>query len=267
MDPAELREWFASDSPEHQRTKAILPIHLYGQCADMTPILEVAAEHGVAVVEDAAQAIGAMVPVQGERRMAGSLGAAGCFSFFPSKNLGGIGDGGMVVTSDEALVEKLRRLRNHGSKPKYYHAMIGGNFRLDAIQAAVLLVKLPHLEGWHVGRRRNAAYYDEYLVLDQVRKPVIAYDRDCHIYNQYVVRVPEDRDELRAYLTKNGVGNEIYYPVPFHQQECFAYLGHRVGDFPHSELAAQQTIALPIYPELTDPMKDRVIETLGAFYE
>jgi dTDP-4-amino-4,6-dideoxygalactose transaminase len=266
MDPAALRAWFARQSPERQRAKAILPIHLFGQCADMTPILDVAAEHGLPVVEDAAQAIGSKYPAEGERRMAGSLGAIGCFSFFPSKNLGGIGDGGMVVTSDDVLAERLRRLRNHGSKPKYYHALIGGNFRLDPIQAAVLLVKLPHLERWHAQRRRNAAYYDEHLSLEQVRKPAIAYDRECHIYNQYVIRVPEGRDDLRAYLTEHGIGNEVYYPVPFHQQECFAHLGHRAGDFPRSELAAQQTLALPVYPELTDAMKDHVIETLGAFY-
>ncbi len=267
MSPAALAEWFADNVARADRVKAIVPVHLYGQCADMDPILALARERGVPVVEDAAQAIGARYPsAHGERR-AGSLGELGCFSFFPSKNLGGIGDGGLVVTSDGELAEKLRCLRNHGGKPKYYHALIGGNFRLDPIQAAVLLVKLPHLESWHQRRQENAAYYDQHLDVGGIVNPVIAYGRERHIYNQYVLSVSSRRDELRVHLKAAGVGNEVYYPVPFHLQKCFAYLGYKRGDFPRSEHAAEHTIALPIYPELTRDMQDYVIETIRAFYE
>ena len=190
------------------------------------------------------------------------MGALGCFSFFPSKNLGCIGDGGMVVTNDPGLNEKLKMLRNHGAKPKYYHAMIGGNFRLDPIQAAVLLVKLPHLDQWHTMRQQNAAYYDEKLKDLDVKTPFVAYGRDHHIYNQYVISVPENRDGLRQSLADNNVSTEIYYPVSFHMQACFSELGYREGDFPNSEYAARHTIALPVYPELTREMQDYVVDKI-----
>ena len=267
MDPAALAAWFDSNPGKAGQVKAILPVHLYGQCADMNPILGVAKKYNAAVVEDAAQAIGAQYPGADGPRRAGSMGTIGCFSFFPSKNLGGVGDGGMVTTNDPALGEKLARLRNHGAKPKYYHAMIGGNFRLDPIQAAVLLVKFPHLPGWHAARRKNAAYYDAHLNASGVVKPKVAYSREDHIYNQYVISVPDRRDAVRDFMNQAGIGTEVYYPVPFHTQECFAYLGYKAGQFPHSEHAAEHTIALPIYPELTTDMQDYVIETLGKFHD
>jgi dTDP-4-amino-4,6-dideoxygalactose transaminase len=232
----------------------------------MDPILEIAGQYGIPVVEDAAQAIGARYPLKQGVKRAGSMGAMGCFSFFPSKNLGGIGDGGMVTTNNKELSEKLVKLRNHGSQPKYYHAMIGGNFRLDSIQAAVLLVKLKHLDGWHAGRQRNAVFYDQHWTNPLLKKPVIAYQREFHIYNQYILSVPAKRDELVKYLHKNDIGCEVYYPVPFHQQECFQYLGYKTGDFPISEYAAEHIIALPIYPELTDEMKAYVVKKIEDFY-
>ena len=266
MDPEALRAWFDRETSKAAKVKAIIPVYLYGQCADMDPILDVAQGFGVAVIEDAAQAVGAQFPSRAGLKKAGGMGAMGCFSFFPSKNLGAMGDGGMVVTNDASLAEKIARLRNHGAKPKYYYAMIGGNFRLDALQAAILLVKLPHLDGWHAKRQANAAYYDAHLQVDGVRKPAIAYDRKSHIYNQYVISVSERRDELQKFLAERGIGTEIYYPVPFHEQECFQHLGYKTGDFPNSEYAAKHTLALPIYPELTDAMKDFVIQEIGAFY-
>jgi dTDP-4-amino-4,6-dideoxygalactose transaminase len=267
LSPVALREWFEREEEKRDRVKAIIPVHLYGQCADMGPILEIAGEFDIPVVEDAAQAIGARYPSTNGELKAGSMGTLGCFSFFPSKNLGAMGDGGMVVTNDPALDEKLKKLRNHGAKPKYYHALIGGNFRLDPIQAAILLVKLPHLDTWHKMRQKNAARYDEDLNVGGIKKPSIAYKREFDIYNQYVISVTEKRDELRKFLTENKIGTEIYYPVPFHEQECFQYLGYKSGDFPNSEYAAKHTIALPIYPELTIEMQDYVIEKIGEFYE
>jgi dTDP-4-amino-4,6-dideoxygalactose transaminase len=267
LSPAALRKWFESETEKRNKVKAIIPVHLYGQCADMGPILEVAGEHNIPVVEDAAQAIGAKYPSKTGTNKAGSMGTLGCFSFFPSKNLGAMGDGGMVVTDDANIDEKLKKLRNHGAKPKYYHALIGGNFRLDPIQAAILLVKLPHLDNWHSMRQKNAAYYDENLNVKGIKKPLVAYKREFHIYNQYVISVTEKRDELRKFLAENNIGTEIYYPVPFHKQECFRYLGYKSGDFPNSENAATHTIALPICPELTIEMQDYVIEKIGELYE
>jgi dTDP-4-amino-4,6-dideoxygalactose transaminase len=241
------------------KTQAIMPVHLFGQMADMDPIMKVARRHKVAVIEDAAQSITSTY----KGRKAGSIGAAGCFSFFPSKNLGGIGDGGMVVTNDEALYKRLLMMRNHGSEPKYYHKYVGGNFRLDPVQAAALLVKLPHLDAWSEARRRNAAYYDSKFADSAVQTPWMS--PDCRtIYNQYCIRVPR-RDELVAHLKANKIGCEIYYPVPAHLQECFAYLGHKPGDFPESEKAAGEILALPIYPELTRPMQDAVVEKILTF--
>jgi dTDP-4-amino-4,6-dideoxygalactose transaminase len=267
MDPKKLAEWFESNKDKVSKVKAIIPIHLFGQCADMTPILEVAKTYNIPVIEDAAQAIGSTYPTKDGVRKAGSMGTIGCYSFFPSKNLGCAGDGGAVVTNDPVLGERLRRLRTHGAKPKYYHSLIGGNFRLDPIQAAVLLVKLPHLEKWHQMRRDNAHFYDETLNIPQIKKPKLAYGRQHHIYNQYVLLVDGKRDELRDFLSKNNIGNEVYYPVSFHEQECFQYLGYKKGDFPVSEYNARQSIAIPIYPELNQDMQRYVVEKLGEFFK
>lgn len=251
------------------RTKAIIPVHLYGQCADMTPILEIAAKHGLAVVEDAAQAIGSEYR---DGRRAGSMGTMGCFSFFPSKNLGGLGDGGMVVTNDEQLAERLQVLRVQGGKPKYYHRVIGGNFRLDTLQAAVLSVKLPHLDRWTKLRQQHAELYESLFrqsgveAAFGVRLPHAAYKQNgvahYHIYNQFVIAVPK-RDALRDYLKEKGVGTEIYYPVPLHLQECLVSLGHRAGDFPEAERACRDLVALPIYPELNEDQQHYVAQTVA----
>jgi len=243
------------------RTKAIMPVHLYGQCAEMDPILAAAREAGVPVIEDAAQAIGS----RDRGRAAGSLGLAGCFSFFPSKNLGAFGDAGLVTTDDDAFAERVRLLRTHGAERQYHHRMVGGNFRIDALQAAVLRVKLPRLARWTEARRRNAAHYRELIRaagLDgQVTVPVEG-EGQYHVFNQFVVRVPA-RDRVREILTARGIGTAIYYPVPFHLQECFASLGHAAGDFPEAERAARETLALPIYPELTAAQRERVVDELG----
>ena len=242
-----------------EKTKAIMPVHLFGQMADMDPIMEVANKHNLAVIEDAAQSITSTY----KGKKAGSIGTVGCFSFFPSKNLGGIGDGGCVVTNDEQLYNRLFVMRNHGSKPKYYHKYVGGNFRLDPLQAAALLVKLPHLNDWSEARRRNAAYYDKKFEGTVVQTPYIS--PDCvTIYNQYCVRVPR-RDELLAHLKENNIGCEVYYPVPMHLQECFRDLGYKEGDMPQAEKAAKEVMAIPIYPELTDEMKDCVVDTILTF--
>jgi dTDP-4-amino-4,6-dideoxygalactose transaminase len=267
MSPDALKQWFESERAKRDRVKAIIPVHLYGQCAEMDPILEIAGRFGIPVIEDAAQAIGARYPSKSGVKKASNMGTLGCFSFFPSKNLGAMGDGGMVITSDANIDEKLKKLRNHGAKPKYYHALIGGNFRLDPIQAATLLVKFPQLDKWHSIRQQNATYYDENLNIDGITNPAVAYKREYHIYNQYVISVMDRRDDLKKFLAENNIGTEIYYPVPFHEQECFRYLGYKSGDFPDSEYAAKHTIALPIYPELTNEMQDYVIEKIGEFYE
>jgi dTDP-4-amino-4,6-dideoxygalactose transaminase len=259
LDPAALEAWFAGN--DVSRVKAILPVHLFGQCADMQPILAVAARHGVPVIEDAAQAIGATVPVAGAQRRAGTMGIAGCYSFFPSKNLGALGDGGMVVTDDDAFADRVRRLRVHGAEPKYHHALIGGNFRLDTIQAAALLVKLPHLESWHAARRARAAAYDAALA-GVVTTPRLAWGREYHTYNQYVVRVGPERDRLQKELAAAGIASAIFYPVPFHLQECFRSLGHRRGDLPRAEQAAAETLAIPIYPELTAEQLEQVVAVI-----
>ncbi len=266
LDPNQLRDWFAKNSHLIKKVKAILPVHLFGQCADLDQILKIANLYQIPVVEDAAQAIGSRYPSKNGIKKAGSMGTMGCFSFFPSKNLGAIGDGGLVTTNDSALADKLIKLRNHGSHPKYYHSMIGGNFRLDTIQAAVLLIKLPHLESWHAARQKNATYYDNAFANSPIKTPYIAYRREFHIYNQYVILVPEKRDALRQHLAEHEIGHEVYYPVPFHLQECFRYLGYQRGDFPHSEYAAEHSLALPIYPELTEEMQRFVVEKIKEFY-
>jgi len=242
--------------------KGILPVHLFGQLADMEALCDIARNEGLAVVEDAAQAIGA----ERDGRRAGSFGDVGCFSFFPTKNLGGFGDGGLCTTHDRSLAERMRVLRAHGGKPKYHHAEIGGNFRLDELQAAVLNVKLRYLDGWTAARQRNARRYDEALgaMRAHVRTPTgVAGAR--HVYNQYVIRA-RDRDALRAYLAEQGIGTEIYYPVPLHVQKCFASLEYREQDCPESAAAAREALALPIYPELQPAQVERVIHAIQEFY-
>ena len=247
------------------RVKALMPVHLYGQSADMAPLMAMAREHGLRVIEDAAQAIGTAY-TNGQR--VGTFGDVGCFSFFPSKNLGAFGDAGLCTTNDAELAESMRVLRVHGGKPKYFHAVIGGNFRIDELQAAVLRVKLKYLDGWTQGRQRNAAYYDSAFAdagLGQKLRTPTAIEGGRHIFNQYVVRV-QRRDELKQRLTEHSIGTEIYYPVPLHLQACFAYLNYRTGDFPHSERAAEETLALPIYPELEEAQLAHVVATILDFY-
>ncbi len=262
------------------KTKAIIPVHLYGQSADMDEILAIAAERKIPIIEDCAQAIG--TDYKGNRPV-GSMGLMGCFSFYPTKNLGGFGDGGLIVTDDEILYEKLIQMRNHGMQPKYYHKFVGGNFRLDAIQAAVLNVKFPHLENWNQSRRINAELYNKYFIEkglankegvtefdshNKVLIPKAIYKREglrnYHIFNQYIIRV-QNRDEVRAYLAEQGIGSEIYYPVPFHRQECFAYLNTPDTQFPVANMAAETSIALPIFPELTEEQIKYVVEKIAEF--
>ena len=246
------------------RIKGLMPVHLYGQSADMDPLMAVAKQYNLKVIEDAAQAIG--TEYQGVR--VGSIGDIGCFSFFPSKNLGAFGDAGLCTTNDAELAESMRVLRVHGGKPKYFHAVIGGNFRIDELQAAVLRVKLKYLDGWTAARQRNAAYYTAAFAAANGAKHLItpqATVKGRHIFNQYVVRV-QNRDALKDHLTAQGIGTEIYYPVPLHLQKCFSYLKHAPGDFPQSERAAAETLALPIYPELTQTQLDHVVASVAAFY-
>lgn len=250
---------------EAKTVKAIVPVHLYGQCADMAPLLDLASARGWVVIEDAAQAIGA----EYRGRRAGSMGDYGCFSFFPSKNLGAFGDGGIVTAGDSTVAERLKILRVHGSKPKYYHPMVGGNFRLDALQAAIVEVKLAYLDDWTARRQENAARYrgmfDAAGLTERVHPPAAKENR--HIYNQFVIRVDGGRDDLRAYLGRQEIGTEVYYPVPMHLQACFSGLGYQEGDFPVAEQAASQTLALPIYPELTQSQQDYVVQRIGAFFK
>ncbi len=252
----------ALDAAITPMTRAVIPVHLYGLCADMDPIVERARRDGIAIIEDAAQALGATY----KGREAGSMGTIGCFSFFPSKNLGAFGDGGFITTNDKGLAHEISLLRNHGAEPKYFHKRVGGNFRLDALQAAVLRVKLPHLGQWSALRRRNAERYRRWFteaeLTDTVVLPSWPDDRQ-HIFNQYVIRVPR-RDDVRARLEQAGIGTEIYYPVPFHLQECFAPLGYLRGAFPRAEAAAAEVLALPIYGELTDAQQRAVVDAIAA---
>ncbi len=272
IDPKEIEKRIT------EKTKAIIPVHLYGQSAAMGEIIEIAKKHNIKVIEDGAQAIGVEYK---DGRKVGTIGDIGCFSFFPSKNLGCFGDGGLVVTNDDGLAEMLKIMRVHGGQPKYYHKVVGGNFRIDAIQAAVINVKLPHLGEWSRQRRENAKIYTEAFInaglaeeegkinFDEknkvlLPKPVYKSDdlKNYHIYNQYIIRV-ENRDELRQFLADKGVATEIYYPVPFHLQECFADLGYTKGDFPNAEFAADTSLALPIYPELSKEQLEYVVEKIG----
>ena len=249
--------------------KAIIPVHLFGCCADMAAILALGKKYGVPVLEDAAQALGARHPLGG----AGAIGEAGWFSFYPTKNLGAFGDAGMVTCADDALAAKIRALRNHGMEPRYFHKWIGGNFRIDAIQSAVLSVKLPHLDTWGTARRRNAMRYREAFVargLDKVLGlPVEPWSgtgtENHHIYNQFIIRSPR-RDALKKHLNDSGIGSEIYYPQPLHMQECFRDLGYREGDFPESERASRESMALPVYPELTDGQLEYVVGKIAEFH-
>ena len=246
-----------------ENTKAIMPVHLFGQCADMDAILRIAKQHDLQVIEDAAQAIGSEYTFKnGSTQKAGSMGTIGCFSFFPSKNLGACGDGGIVTTQDKALYEKLSSLRMHGETQRYHHKYVGGNFRLDAMQAAILNIKLDYLDGQHEGRIQNASFYNSHLEA-RFNKPVIS-EQCKSIYNQYTIKTSE-RDALQAHLNKHNIGNNIYYPIPLHLQECFAYLGYKQGDFPESEKAAQTVLSLPIYSELSQQQLQHVVDTLNAF--
>ncbi|MBC7930338.1 MAG: DegT/DnrJ/EryC1/StrS family aminotransferase [Rubrivivax sp.] len=248
------------------RTRAIMPVHLYGQCAEMDEILRVAGEHDLSIIEDAAQAIGA----QDRKRQAGAMGAIGCFSFYPTKNLGAAGEAGLVTTQDDAIAARLRRLRVHGGATEYHHEEVGFNSRLDTLQAAVLRVKLPHLDSWSKARRERAETYTRLLLdagLGEVVTPPFVRPDARHIFHQYVIRVPgARRDALIEHLKANGVGTKIYYPVPLHMQECFRYFGHREGEFPESERAARETLALPIFPELTFEQQTYVVETIRRFF-
>ncbi len=247
-----------------EKTKAIQPVHLYGQCADMKTLGAISEKYNIPLVEDAAQAIGA----EEDEIRAGDFGAIGCFSFYPSKNLGAMGDAGFMTTNDEALAKKLFALRVHGSFERYYHKWVGLNSRLDAMQAAILRVKLPHLDSWTKARQRNAANYRKLFADAGLNEEIgLPFERENvrHIYNQFVVRVPERRDELKTFLAENEIGTDIYYPVSLHLQECFAYLGYKAGDFPESERASRETLALPIYPELTIEQQQFVVEKIAQF--
>jgi len=256
IDPAQAA---AAITP---KTRAIIPVHLFGLCADLDPLMDVASRAGIPVVEDAAQAIGASY----RGRSAGGIGACGCFSFFPSKNLGAFGDAGLLTTNDDALAARARLLRTHGMEPKYYHHVVGGNFRMDALQAAVLRVKAPHLAEWTHARRRNAERY-RCLFKDAGLESIVLPPEPegyRHIFNQFVIRTPE-RDALKRHLDQQGIGNEIYYPVPFHLQPCFAHLGYRRGAFPAAERAADECLAIPIYGELTAEQQQTVVSSIAQF--
>ena len=273
IDPEQLRFILAEmDEQRRKRVKALIPVHLYGQCANMAEILKIAETFNIPVIEDCAQAIGAECEIDGKIRCAGSIGDFGCFSFFPSKNLGGIGDGGIVTVNKPKLSELLRLKRVHGAERSYYHRMIGGNFRLDPIQATVIRIKLNHLNGWHQQRQKNAQYYNmlftESELNEKIRTPSIMHPKTMqnnHIFNQYVIRT-ERRDELQSFLESQGISSGVYYPIPFHLQECFKFMGGNKGDFPVSESAAKEVLALPVYPGITAGMQERVVEQIKAFH-
>ncbi len=277
IDPKDFKSKITS------KTKAVIPVHLFGQSAEMDEIMQIAEDYNIKVIEDAAQALGTQYK---DGRFVGTIGHIGCFSFFPSKNLGCFGDGGLITTNDDNLAEIIRIKRVHGGEPKYYHKFIGGNFRLDALQAAILRVKLPHLQSWTDKRKYNAKLYNKLFIEaglaedvgitsfdnnNKVLLPKAVYENiphliNYHIYNQYIIRV-EKRDKLREYLTKNEIGTEIYYPIPFHLQECFSYLNYKKGDFPISEFSANTSLAIPIYPELTDEQIKYVVTTIKEFFD
>ncbi|MFW6131278.1 MAG: DegT/DnrJ/EryC1/StrS family aminotransferase [Candidatus Aminicenantaceae bacterium] len=278
MDPEKLKEVIESrgENKSSSKMKAVIPIHLYGQCVDMDPVLEVIKNHNIFIIEDGAQAVGAEYPSAKGVKKACTMGDVGILSFFPSKNLGGYGDGGMILTNNQELFHKLKLLRVHGAQNKYFHDLIGGNFRLDSIQAAILRVKLQYLEDWHQKRRENAQYYCQIfkdLGLAEngwVHTPVASYSdkgvKNYHIYNQFVIRVKK-RDELQKYLKEKGIGTAIYYPVPLHLQKCFEYLGYKKGAFPVSEKASTEVLALPVYPELSKKQQDYIGSCISSFYK
>ncbi len=278
LDTEKLAELLESRSraQDVSSIKAIIPVHLYGQCVDMTPVLALAKKYELSVIEDAAQAIGSEYPAHDGIKKSCSLGDVGILSFFPSKNLGGFGDGGMVLTDDDQLAQKLKLLRVHGSRNKYFYDILGGNFRLDAIQAAVLRVKLKHLDAWQQKRREKASYYDRIFKESGLAKDALVQipealyrDSDAeyfHTYHQYVIRA-EDRDKLREFLEDKGVNTAIYYPLPLHLQKCFSYLGYKEGDFPVAEKAAHEVLALPIYPELSAEQQDHIVSSINDFYK
>jgi dTDP-4-amino-4,6-dideoxygalactose transaminase len=274
IDPESLSRALAEmDAQTRKRVKAIIPVHLYGQCADMEAILTISREYNIPVIEDGAQAIGAECEIDGQKRSAGSSGEFGCFSFFPSKNLGGVGDGGIVTINNSEMADQLRLKRVHGGERKYYHRVIGGNFRLDPIQATVIRVKLPHLNKWHSQRQDNAEHYNKLFAEKdlggKVQLPFVGHSENLqnpHIYNQYVIKA-ERRDELQAFLAENEIASEVYYPLPFHLQECFLHLGGKTGDFPVSEAAAEEVLALPVYPGMTKEMRETVVEQIANFYQ
>ena len=274
IDPESLSRALAEmDAQTRKRVKAIIPVHLYGQCADMEAILKISREYNIPVIEDGAQAIGAECEIDGQKRSAGSSGEFGCFSFFPSKNLGGVGDGGIVTINNSEMAYQLRLKRVHGGERKYYHRVIGGNFRLDPIQAAVIRVKLPHLNKWHSQRQDNAEHYNKLFAEKdlggKVQLPFVGHSENLqnpHIYNQYVIKA-ERRDELQAFLAENEIASEVYYPLPFHLQECFLHLGGKTGDFPVSEATAEEVLALPVYPGMTKEMRETVVEKIANFYQ
>jgi dTDP-4-amino-4,6-dideoxygalactose transaminase len=268
MDSEKLGAAISSlDDKQRSRLKAIMPVHLFGQCAEMEQILEISKEYKLAVIEDAAQAIGSEYEFSdGSIKRAGSMGQYGCFSFFPSKNLGAFGDGGMVTTNSEDIYDRLKIMRVHGARPKYFHKIIGGNFRLDALQAAILLVKLKYLDEWTNGRIRNANLYRKLFKKAGLEDIILPFEKEKrHIYNQFVIRVGDKRDELKKFLNEHDVGCEIYYPVPLHVQECFGDLKYRKEDFPVSIEAASKTLALPIYSELTEDQIHYVVEIIRKF--
>jgi dTDP-4-amino-4,6-dideoxygalactose transaminase len=269
MDPLKLKTTLAEMGEEQRaRIKAIMPVHLFGQCADMEPILEVADQCHLEVIEDAAQAIGSEYAFgDGTVKRAGSMGSYGCFSFFPSKNLGAFGDGGMVTTNSREIYDRLVIMRGHGAQPKYYHKVIGGNFRLDALQAAILIVKLAHLDEWTAKRQENASLYRRLFETAGMKEVTLPLEKSKrHIYNQFVIKVDRKRDELRRFLNEHGVGSEIYYPLPLHIQECFRHFGFEENDFPVSMAAAKDSLALPIFPELTENQIRYVVDKIGEFF-
>ena len=278
ISPEKLEELLENQLKEHRslKIKAIIPVHLYGQCADMTPIMNLASKYDLSVIEDAAQAIGAEYPSPSGIKKACSMGDFGALSFFPSKNLGAFGDGGMVLTNDESLAQKLKVLRVHGSRDKYFYEILGGNFRLDALQAAILSVKLKYLETWQHKRIEKASYYDRIFKesgLGQeglIQIPESLYKdkgvKNYHVYHQYVIRA-EKRDRLKEFLQEKNVATAIYYPLPLHLQKCFSYLGYKEGDFPVAEEAAREVLALPIYPELTSDQQDFIVSSIQSFYK
>jgi len=274
IDPESLSRALAEmDAQTRKRVKAIIPVHLYGQCADMEAILKISREYNIPVIEDGAQAIGAECEIDGQKRSAGSSGEFGCFSFFPSKNLGGVGDGGIVTINNSEMADQLRLKRVHGGERKYYHRVIGGNFRLDPIQAAVIRVKLPYLNKWHSQRQDNAEHYNKLFAEKdlggKVQLPFVGHSENLqnpHIYNQYVIKA-ERRDELQAFLAENEIASEVYYPLPFHLQECFLHLGGKTGDFPVSEATAEEVLALPVYPGMTKELRETVVEKIANFYQ